>query len=114
MTERSWKRKYQWRLTWPGEVEEDWVACDGDLSIGRIYRDRQTLKSGMFYWAGNCSSWGKFNRPMPHTGWEAEAWEAAKRVEDWYDEGVARSEPKPDGLSQRIADLKERGRKFGW
>jgi hypothetical protein len=110
----GWQRKYQWRLTWPGEADEDWAAYDGDLYIGRIHRDKTSLKAGMFIWAGGCSSWWEFERPMPQSGHEAEAWEAAKRVEDWYDEGVARAGPKPDALSQRIADLKERGRKFGW
>lgn len=111
---RRWRKKYRWRLTWPGEELEDWLAYDDDLFIGRIHRDKTSLKSGMFIWAGGCSSWWEFQRPMPHSGHEAEAWQAAKRVEEWYDEGAARTGPKPAALSRRIADLKERGRRFGW
>lgn len=110
----AWQKKYRWVTTWPGEGHEDWSAYDGDLYIGRIHRDKTSLKAGMFIWAGGCSSWWEFRRPMPHSGWEVEALEAAKRVEDWYDEGLTLSDPKPDAVSRRIADLKECGRKFGW
>jgi hypothetical protein len=110
----AWQKKYRWVPTWPGEEHEDWSAYDADLYIGRIHRDRTSLKAGMFIWAGGCSCWWEFIRPMPHNGHEHDAASAAKRVEDWYDEGALRTGPKPETLSTRIADLAERGRKFGW
>lgn len=114
MSDRPWKKKYRWVLTWPGEEEEDWSAYDGDLFIGRVSRDKTSRFVGKFEWSGGCSCWWEFNRPMPHSGWQDEAWQAAKCVEDWYDEGVARSAPRPAAVAGRIFDLKARGAKFGW
>jgi len=38
----TWQKKYDWRITWPGESHEDYSAFDGDLYIGRIMRDLTT------------------------------------------------------------------------
>jgi hypothetical protein len=55
MTDDTWKRKYRWVLTVPGQDEEDWSAFHDGLCIGRVSRDRTSLKRGMFIWSGNCS-----------------------------------------------------------
>lgn len=110
----GWVRKYLWEPTWPGQATNDWSAYHDELYIGRIHLDRTSLKAGMYIWAGGCSSWWGFEQPMPHCGHEPEAWQAAKRVEDWYDAGCKATGPRPAVVAQVIADLKERGRKFGW
>lgn len=102
----EWQRKYQWVLTWPGEETEDWSAFDDGLYIGRVSRDKTSLKKGTFMWSGGCSEWWGFRRPMPHSGRAVEAWQAAKAVEDWYDEGLARSGPRSASVAQRIGQLK--------
>jgi hypothetical protein len=109
-TERGdWKRKYRWVLTVPDQDKEDWCAFDAGLNIGRVSRDRTSLKKGTFMWSGGCSDWPGFQRPMPHSGRSLEAWEAAKAVEDWYDAGLARSGPRPASVAQRIGPLSEDG-----
>lgn len=105
----TWRRKYHWVLTWPGEEKEDWSAYHDGLCIGRVSRDRTSLKRGMFLWSGNCSAWGQFQRPMPHSGRCVEAWEAAKAVEDWYDEGLARSGERPESVARKIGPLDANG-----
>lgn len=104
----GWERKYHWVLTWPGEEKEDWCAFHDGLCIGRISRDKTSLKKGTFMWNGNCSSWSGFKRLMPHSGRCFEAWEAAKAVESWYDAGCEATGPRPDSVAQVIADLEER------
>lgn len=110
----GWVRKYRWELTRPDQEREDWSAYDGDLCIGRVSRDRAGHFPGRFMWSGGCSCWHGFIRPMPHSGRTEEAWVAAKSVEDWYDEGVARTGPKPAWVSDVVAALAARGKKFGW
>lgn len=110
----GWTRKYSWVLTWPDEAKNDWSAYHDDLYIGRILLDKTSLKAGQYIWAGGCSSWWGFKQPMPHCGHEAHAWQAAKRVEDWYDAGCAATGPRPAFVAQVIADLNERGKRFGW
>lgn len=100
-----WKRKYHWVLTWPGEEKEDWVAFHDGLNIGRVSRDKTSLKKGSFMWSGGCSAWGTFQRIMPHAGRTIEAWQAAKAVEDWYEEGLARSGPRPVHVAAEIERL---------
>lgn len=84
----TWQKKYRWTETWAGEGHEDWTAFDGEIQIGRIMRDLATHNhKGMFMWSGGLSGVKGFGRRlMPHQGWEAEHWQAAKAVEDWYDE----------------------------
>jgi len=111
MTERTWQRKYHWVLTWP-EEKEDWSAFHDGLCIGRVSRDKTSLKRGTFMWSGNCSEWHGFQRPMPHNGRCVEAWEAAKAVEDWYDAGLELTGPRPARVRQeieRLADLNPPG-----
>lgn len=105
MTERSWKKKYRWVLTVPDLEKEDWSAFHDGLFIGRVSRDKTSLKRGTFIWSGGCSEWGTFVRPMPYTGRTVEAWEAAKAVEDWYDEGLARSGERPAIVAANIGPL---------
>ncbi|GLR55117.1 hypothetical protein KYK30_31690 [Shinella yambaruensis] len=114
MSQTPWKRKYQWRLTRPEQDKEDWSAYHDGLFIGRVSRDRTSRFSGKFSWSGGCSCWWEFKRPMPQYGWEDEAWQAARAVENWYDEGCAATGPRPAAVARRIADLKARGAKFGW
>lgn len=109
MPERTWKRKYRWVLTVPDQDKEDWSAFHDGLFIGRVSRDRTSMKKGTFLWSGGCSGWPGFQRPMPHSGRTVETWEAAKAVEDWYDEGLARSGVRPAMVAQRIGPLDEDG-----
>lgn len=112
MSERTWKRKYRWVLGWPDDEKEDWSAYHDGLYIGRVQRDKTSLKKGTFMWSGGCSEWHGFQGPQPHSGRSAEAWEAAKAVEHWYDEGLARSEPRPASVEneiRRLAHLSPRG-----
>lgn len=104
MSEIPWKKKYRWVLSWPGEEKEDWCAFHDGLLIGRVARDKTSPipLRGTFTWNGNCSSWFGFARVMPQTGRAAEAWEAAKAVEDWYDEGLKRSGPRPARVAMQI------------
>jgi hypothetical protein len=85
----EWQKKYRWRRTWGketglnGKLLEDYQAFDGDVEIGRIYLDQQTLKAGRYYWAIQYPKGGK---PfLPNFGWETTAAEAAKVVEDLWD-----------------------------
>lgn len=113
MARNDWKRKYRWVLTWPGEEAEDWSAYDDGLYIGRVSRDKTSLKKGTFMWSGGCSEWWGFQRPMPHSGRADEAWQAAKAVEDWYDEGCAATGPRPASVASVIRRLDKRGAKSG-
>lgn len=110
MTEATnrWKRKYRWVQTWP-EEKEDWSAVHDGLYIGRVSRDKTSLKRGTFMWSGGVSYWPGFQRPMPHNGRTVEAWEAAKAVEDWYDEGLARSGERPAVVALHIGPLDDDG-----
>lgn len=108
MPEQTWTKKYRWVQTWP-EEKEDWSAFHDGLYIGRVSRDRTSLKKGTFMWSGGCSEWWGFQRSMPHSGRTVEAWEAAKAVEDWYDEGLARSGPRPASVAANIGPLDEDG-----
>ncbi|WP_439604156.1 hypothetical protein [Shinella sp.] len=101
----GWKRKYQWVLSWPGEEKEDWCAFHEGLYIGRVSRDKTSLLKGTFRWSGGCPEWSSFQRIMPHTGRAAEAWQAAKAVEDGYDAGLARSGPRPAIVAAKIGPL---------
>lgn len=100
----DWKRKYHWVLTWPGEEKEDWCAFHVGLLIGRVARDKTSPipLRGTFTWNGNCSEWWGFKRFMPQNGRCAEAWEAAKAIEDWYDAGLERSGPRPAWVEEII------------
>jgi hypothetical protein len=110
MSDRGgWQRKYRWVLTVPDLAKEDWSAFHDGLFIGRVSRDKTSLKRGTFMWSGGCSEWGTFVRPMPHSGRKAEAWEAAKAVEDWYDAGLARSGDRPAIVAMRIGPLDHDG-----
>jgi hypothetical protein len=93
----EWQKKYHWSRTWGKETglnglpHEDFVGWDGDVQIGRIYLDQQTLKAGRYYWAIQYPKGGK---PfLPNFGWETTAAEAAKVVEDLWDVQKARLEP---------------------
>jgi hypothetical protein len=85
-----WQKKYRWSRTWPddrdrhGNVPEDYVGFDGEVNIGRIYLDDQTLKAGQWRWAGQyptgCRTW-----IMPNNGWMPTASDAARVVEEYWD-----------------------------
>lgn len=92
----TWQKKYDWRISWPGEKHEDWSAYDGDLYIGRIMRDKTThTKRGQFMWSGGAHGRDFKHHVMPQQGWEPEHWQAAKAVEDWYDRMRARNGLEP-------------------
>lgn len=83
-----WQRKYEWRVTWPGEGHEDWSGYDGSIYIGRVMRDLTTHPhKNEFMWSGGGHGKDGFKRRIitPHRGWEPEHWQAAKAVEVWYD-----------------------------
>lgn len=48
MSDRPWKRKYRWVSTVPDLEKEDWSAFHDGLYIGRISRDKTSLKRGTF------------------------------------------------------------------
>lgn len=104
-----WKRKYRWVHTCPDLAKEDWCAFHDGLCIGRVSRDLTSLKRGTFMWNGNCSDWLGFKGPTPSSGRTVEAWEAAKAVEDWYDEGLARSGDRPARIADKIGPLDSDG-----
>lgn len=104
-----WRRKYRWVRTVPDQAKEDWSAFHDGLYIGRISLDQTSLKRGTYMWSGGCSEWPGFKRPLPHSGRMPEAWRAAKAVEDWYDEGLERTGPRPAIVAQNIGALDEEG-----
>lgn len=108
MPDQRWKPKYEWRLTWPGERDTDWIAIHDGLTIGRVSLDQISLKNGMYQWSGNCSCWWGFNGSADDRGWEIEPWRAAKRVEDWYDAGCLATGPRPALVAEVIQRLEER------
>jgi len=108
-TRIGWSRRYRWVLSWPNEEKEDWSAFHDGLYIGRVQRDKTSLKRGTFMWSGGCSEWFGFIRPIPHVGRTAESWQAAKAVEDWYEEGLTRTGPRPTVVAQRIGPLRPDG-----
>jgi hypothetical protein len=93
----EWQKKYHWQRTWGKETGldrkllEDYQAFDGDVEIGRIYLDQQTLKAGRWMWSIQYPKGGK--PYQPNFGWETTAAEAAKVVEDLWDEQKARLKP---------------------
>lgn len=101
-----WEPKYTWVVTWPGEGKEDWIAFHDGLCIGRVQRDTTSLRRGTFIWNGNCSEWHGFHFPTPQNGRTVEAWEAAKAVEEWYDEGLTRSGSRPPAVEDEIRRLR--------
>ncbi|MFN7023701.1 MAG: hypothetical protein ACK4QP_04135 [Pseudorhizobium sp.] len=87
----DWQKKYRWSRTWGDELglgskpHEDYVAHDGESLIGR---DQQTLKAGKWMWS---IQYPKAGMPMqPNSGWEPTAAEAAKVVEEAWDEQIRR------------------------
>ena len=53
-------------------------------------------------WSGGCSEWPGLPMDMPQNGRTAEAWEAVKAVEVWYDAGPERTGPRPTIVAERI------------
>ncbi|HEV7251441.1 MAG TPA: hypothetical protein VGN93_31070 [Shinella sp.] len=91
----TWQKKYRWSRTWgdergfDGKLHEDYAGYDGEDNIGRIYLDRQTLKAGKWFWAGQHPK-GSGRPIMPHSGWLPTAGEAARQVEEYWDKMKAR------------------------
>jgi hypothetical protein len=90
----EWQKKYRWQRTWGSETglngkpHEDYEGFDGDVSIGRIYLDQQTLKAGKWRWAIQYPKGGKPHQP--NSGWLESAAEAARHVEETWDKQKAR------------------------
>lgn len=88
----TWRKKYRWSRTWGDETgldrkpHEDYVGWDGDLQIGRIYLDQQTLKAGRWHWSIQYPRGGRARQP--NSGWEMTAAEAARVVEEAWDEQI--------------------------
>lgn len=85
----TWTKKYRWSRTWGAETglnglpHEDYCGWDGDIRIGRIYLDAQSLKAGQWRWA---IQYPKGAPPMmPNCGWASSAADAAKIIEDCWD-----------------------------
>lgn len=72
-----------------GRRHEDYAGYDGEENIGRIYLDRQTLKAGQWFWAGQHPK-GTVRPIMPHSGWLPTAADAARQVEEYWDKMKAR------------------------
>lgn len=76
--------RYKWRETWPGESHQDYVALDGELSFGRIQLDKTShMKIGLWKWNITHIPWVK-KHLTPHSGWAPDAREAARHVEELY------------------------------
>lgn len=101
----TWTKKYRWTRTWgdePGldhKPHEDYVGWDGDVQIGRIYLDHQTLKATQWRWAIKYPKGAPAR--MPNAGWLPTSAEAAQMVEDCWDEQKA-------ALDQRHRDADAR------
>lgn len=86
--------RLKWRLTWPGEVENDFVGYVPGLidtlgrpvqKIGRIHIIKGDPHGGEYVWYYQANlprlPWKELNRG----GWEPTAREAAKQIEDiWF------------------------------
>ena len=87
--------KYRWARTWPddrdwqGKAVEDYVAFDGELNIGRIYLDQQTLRKSQWRWAGGYPV-GYRTVIMPNSGWLPTSALAAQQVEEYWDRMLER------------------------
>jgi hypothetical protein len=82
--------RYQWRETWPGETgldrkpQQDFCGRDGEMAVGRIIYERSGPKEGQWQWAGGHAAWMK-TIVYPQSGWAKTAREAARMVEEQYD-----------------------------
>lgn len=86
----TWSKKYHWSRTWGAEAglnrlpHEDFTAWDGEQIAGRVMLDQQTEKAGQWRWSGGYVP--GVPPIMPHTGWKPTVEEAARQVEEWWDQ----------------------------
>lgn len=83
MTE--YRPHYNWRLTWPGEVEDDFVAADGDEYVGRIYQTHHEPIRGRWKWNAAYPKSFRGSPPLPIGGFVDTAREASRMVEEYWD-----------------------------
>lgn len=83
MTE--YRPHYKWRLTWPGERDDDFAGYDGEQYIGRIYRTDWEPIRGRWKWNGNYPPAFRGVVPSPNSGFVRSAREASQRVEEYWD-----------------------------
>lgn len=86
----EWQKKYEWKRTWPGELDlngkpfEDYSCFDGQYA-GRIRLEASNLQKGQWHWAGAYPNPMRGSPLMPNAGYCATAAEAAKAVEEYWD-----------------------------
>ena len=79
MAERRFR--YRWDRTWP-DKSEDFIANDGDISIGRVYRIT-SISTGGWFWTCN-GRIGKYHGS--NSGHVLTRDEACEAVEQAWDE----------------------------
>lgn len=90
----TWHKKYRWARTWgnetglDGKPHEDYTGWDGEVNIGRIFFDQQTLKMGQWRWAIQYPKGGK--PYQPNTGWAETSALAAQTVEEMWEKQKAK------------------------
>ncbi|MGY5811985.1 hypothetical protein ACXHXG_30335 [Rhizobium sp. LEGMi198b] len=79
------RTRYKWRHTWAGDKGDDFVAYDGPLCLGRIFRLDYTAQADKWFWLVEHVPLERPERQCPSAGWEWGAREAACRVEKCYE-----------------------------
>jgi hypothetical protein len=93
----EWSKKYEWKPTWPGELDldgqlfEDYSCFDGEYA-GRIRLEAPGATKGLWHWTGSYPKPMRGEPIMPNAGYAPTAAEAAKAVEDYWDAMKARRE----------------------
>ena len=92
----DWQKKYRWVRTIFGDElpteqgTEDYSAYDGEENIGRIFLETAGPTKGLWRWAAGRPAGFKGYPVMPNAGYQPTAGEAARTVENYWDEMKSR------------------------
>lgn len=87
----KYRPRYQWRLTWPVERDDDFAGYDGEQYIGRIYQTHHDPIKGKWNWNASYPKGFRGTPPLPIGGFVDTAREASRKVEEYWDDAKAKA-----------------------
>jgi len=96
----GWQKKYRWARTIFGDElptergNQDYCGYDGEENIGRIFLETAGPTKGLWRWAGGRPTGFRGLPVMPNAGYKLTAEEAARTVEEYWDQMKARNDKK--------------------
>lgn len=84
---------YNWKRTWLGRADDDFIGFDGAVSIGRVFRIGHIHEKDKWFWLLGYPGI-RLDREGPASGWEETLRAAACRVERCYKSVMERNRAK--------------------